>query len=176
MSYSDLLERMRERDTEAFLELTDRYGWALYNSIRKKHPDKADADKVYHETLQQLWTAMQSRDFDDPMEAILCTLADQIALQKSPRKTVAEIFAPDPEEKPPLLHVRHYEEPEEEETEEKRVSFAGILGAIVLMLVLVLFVWIALGFLMEYEVIGFVDLGYSWLCRMLQQLMTQFGL
>jgi len=40
MSYSNLLERIMQRDTDAFLELTDRYGWALYSFIRRKYPNK----------------------------------------------------------------------------------------------------------------------------------------
>lgn len=46
MSYCDLLERMMQKDTDAFLELTDRYGWALYSEIRKKYPNQETADKI----------------------------------------------------------------------------------------------------------------------------------
>lgn len=58
MSYNDLLQQMMQRDSDAFLEFTDRYGWTLYSSIRKKYANKVDADKVYHETMQQLWSCL----------------------------------------------------------------------------------------------------------------------
>lgn len=175
MSYSNLLERIRERDTEAFLELTDRYGWALYNSIRKKHPDKADADKVYHETMQQLWTALQNREYEDPMEAILCTWADQIAVKRSPRKELAEIFAPDPDEKPPLLHIRHQEEPEEVFQAKRSRPFVRFLGVLLLTVLVAFCAWLVVGCLMQYGIISYVDLGYSWFCRMLQPVLNYFN-
>lgn len=37
MSYNDLLQQMMQRDSDAFWEFTDRYGWTLYSSIRKKY-------------------------------------------------------------------------------------------------------------------------------------------
>jgi hypothetical protein len=126
MSYSNLLERMKQRDTDAFLEFTDRYGWALYSSIRKKHPNKVDADKVYHETMQQLWSCLQNGEFSDPMEAILCVMADQISLKKNPRKDLTEIFYPESDEKPPVLHIRRSEFPETESSSGKSPSISAL--------------------------------------------------
>ena len=172
MSYSNLLERMMQRDTEAFLEFTDRYGWALYSSIRRKHPSKSDADKVYHETLQQLWSALQNEQYDDPMEAILCVWADQIALKRSPRKELAEIFMPDAEEKPPVVHIRRSEQAETGIPRKRRNGIWSILGLFALFLIFTFSVWVIIGFLMEQGTLAYVDLGYSWFCRLLQQILS----
>lgn len=176
MSYSNLLERIMQRDTDAFLEFTDRYGWALYSSIRRKHPNKVDADKVYHETMQQLWSCMQNDAYDDPMEAILCTLADQITLKREPRKDLAEIFTPNPEEQPPALRIRQAEIAEEHVLKKRKNRFWPFIGGLFLFILFTFCIWIVLGFLMEQEIIAYVDLGYSWFCRQLLQLLTAWGI
>ncbi len=175
MSYSNLLERIMQRDTDAFLEFTDRYGWALYSSIRRKHPNKVDADKVYHETMQQLWSCMQSGNFDDPMEAILCTWADQISLKRTPQKSLSEIFTPDPEEQPPALRIRQAERAEERVMRKRKNRFWNLIGALALFVIFTFCIWIIVGFLMEQGIIAYIDLGYSWFCRQLQQLLVSWG-
>lgn len=176
MSYSDLLERMMQRDVDAFLEFTDRYGWAIYSSIRRKHSNKVDADKVYHETMQQLWTCMQNEQFEDPAEALLCTLADQISLKRGPRKDLAEIFNSDIEDKPPVLHIRRSEESTHGISKRRKKHFGCVIGLIVLLLIFTFSVWVIVGFLMECEIFPYVDLGYSWFCSQLQQLLVFWNL
>ena len=176
MSYSNLLEQMMQRDTDAFLEFTDRYGWTLYNSIRRKHPNKVDADKVYHETMQQLWTCLQNEQYDDPMEAILCVLADQITLKREPRKDLSEIFYPESNEKPPVLHIRPSEQQQISGEVKRKNHLISIVGILLLFLIFTFSIWVILGFLMEYGVLTYIDLGYSWFCGWLQQLLTAIGL
>ena len=175
MSYSDLLQRMMHRDTEAFLEFTDRYGWALYSSIRRKHPNKVDADKVYHETMQQLWTCLQNNQFEDPMEAILCVWADQIALKRDPRKDLREIFQMDEVEQPPVLHIRSAEPSGDTSPVRRKHTFWKFLGILMLFLVFSFSIWVIVGFLMENGTIPYVDLGYSWFCGLLEQILTTLG-
>lgn len=176
MSYGNLLYQMMQRDTDAFLEFSDRYGWALYSSIRKKHINKVDADKIYHETMQQLWSCLQNEEYDDPMEAILCTWADQITLKREPRKNLAEIFNPEFEDKPPVLHIRASESPVNPVRNGKKNFFWRGFGVMLLFLLVTFSIWLILGFFMEQGVINYVDLGYSRVCRYLQQVLTTFGL
>lgn len=176
MSYSNLLDRMKQRDTDAFLEFTDRYGWVLYSSIRKKHANKVDADKVYHETLQQLWSCLQNEEFEDPMEAILCAFADNIALKRNPRKDLAEIFYGDPDEKPPVMHIRRSEEDPPQTGADRKITVWSVLLIVFLLAVFGFSVWIILGLLMEHGTIAYVDLGYSWFCSLLEQMLSQWGL
>lgn len=172
MSYSDLLERMKQRDTDAFLEFTDRYGWALYSSIRKKHPNKVDADKVYHETMQQLWTCLQNEEYEDPMEGILCTLADQITLKREPRKDLAEIFNPDPLEQPPVLHIRRPEEEENIAPRKRKGNFWGSLCLIILFLIFAFSVWLVIDYLMEYGVDAYMEMVSTWFSGMMKKLQS----
>ena len=176
MSYSDLLQRMMHRDTDAFLEFTDRYGWALYSSIRRKHPNKVDADKVYHETMQQLWTCLQNQQYDDPMEAILCVLADQITLKREPRKDLREIFQIDEEERPPVLHLRSSEPPMDTKPARRKNVFWEIVGFLLLFLVCSFCIWVIVGVLMEFGICPYLDLGYSWFCKQLAGILASFGL
>ena len=176
MSYSNLLEQMRQRDTEAFLEFTDRYGWTLYNSIRRKHPNKVDADKVYHETMQQLWSCLQNDQYDDPMEAILCTWADHITLKRDPYKNLAEVFNPVEEEKPPVLHIRASERTQASVNQKRKNPFWIAIGTFVLLLLFVFSAWIIVGFLMEQGIIAYIDMGYSWFCSYAQQLLLSLDL
>ena len=175
MSYSDLLQRMMHRDTDAFLEFTDRYGWALYSSIRRKHPNKVDADKVYHETMQQLWSCLQSNQFDDPMEAILCVWADHIALKRDPKKDLREIFQIDEEESPPALHIRSSEPSEECKPARRKHLFWRILGILLLCIVFSFSIWVIAGFLMEKGTIPYADLGYSWFRTQLEGILSAWG-
>lgn len=175
MSYSDLLQRMMHRDTDAFLEFTDRYGWALYSSIRRKHPNKVDADKVYHETMQQLWSCLQNQQYDDPMEAILCVMADQITLKREPRKDLREIFQIDEEDQPPVLHIRSAEPVENVVPTRRKHPFWRNLGILVLLIVFVFSIWLIAGFLMANDMIPYVDLGYSWFCTQLEMILTAWG-
>lgn len=176
MSYNDLLQQMMQRDSDAFLEFTDRYGWTLYSSIRKKYANKVDADKVYHETMQQLWSCLQNEQYDDPIEAILCAWAEQITLKREPRKDFAEIFYPDPDEKPPVLHVRASEYSQSLPQKKRQHRFWSAIGLLMLFLMFTACIWIIVGFLMERGVLEYVDLGYSWFCRYFQQLLASFGL
>ena len=176
MSYSNLLEQMMQRDTDAFLEFTERYGWGLYNSIRRKHLNKVDADKVYHETMQQLWSCLQNDQYDDPMEAILCTWADHITLKRDPYKNLAEVFNPVEEEKPPVLHIRASEQTQASVNQKRKNPFWIAIGTLVLFLLFVFSAWIIVGFLMEQGIITYIDMGYSWFCSNAQQLLLSLDL
>lgn len=60
MSYTDLLERIQRNDSNAFLDLTDRYGWAVYSAIREKYPDKETAANIYNETMNSFYPFWRS--------------------------------------------------------------------------------------------------------------------
>jgi len=166
MSYSDLLNRMRERDTEAFLEMTDRYGWSLYASIRKKYPDKDVADRVYNETMNAFYRALQNPDCDDPVEALLCAFSDKISI---PSHSVVRNHLQLAEEsgsvEPPEIRISDETVSHEEHHEHKTRKKSGFLTTVGLILVSVgifFTLWVILGLLMALDVIPAADLGYSW--------------
>ena len=79
MSYSDLLDRMKENDPGAFLELTDRYGWPLYAFIRRKYSDNGAAEKLYNDTMNRFYHSLSDSSAEDPLEALLLAFADQLS-------------------------------------------------------------------------------------------------
>lgn len=161
MSYCDLLERMMQKDSDAFLEMTDRYGWALYSEIRKKHPDKAEADRIYDETMQQFYRSLQNPACDDPMEALLCAFAAQI----SGKKGVSADFLtmPDPLDdiQPPPVQVPAATvfDPV---NHRKKNRFWYRMAVLVLLFGTAAVIWMGIGLMMVMEIIPYYDLGYAW--------------
>ena len=166
MHYSDLLDRMREHDAEAFLEMTDRYGWTVYSFIRKKYADKETADRIYSDTMQAFCQALQMPGCEDPLEALLCAFSEKISGPMDPPEQ-REKDAADGEYDPEFPRIGLCEEAAEEDCSPdsgmKRNS--GILSAVGMIFVtagILVMLWVILGLLMSLELIPAADLGYSW--------------
>lgn len=173
MSYSDLLDRMMQRDSDAFLEMTDRYGWTLYNAIRRKYPDKSEADRIYNETMQQFYLALQNPNCEDPMEALLYAWAEYVSGKKG---FLAEMLRDEPLETPPAVKVRRLRESPGEFLEKKNHGFGMILVILVMLLVLTVCCWILIGFLMEQGILPYRDYGYSWFCTSVDTWLRSFNI
>ena len=162
MSYCDLLERMMQKDTDAFLELTDRYGWALYSEIRKKYPNQETADKIYDETMQQFYRCLQNPACEDPMEALLCAFAEKIGASRGISANFLEEAPTDEEIQPPAIQLR---QTKAEILAAPRKRKTSIWIKLALLLVLVGFlsvIWIGVGLMMEAGILPYYDLGYTW--------------
>lgn len=160
MSYSDLLDRMKGNDTEAFLEMTDRYGWAVYSAIREKYSDHAMADKVYNETMNTFYHCLSSSSADDPLEALLCTFADYISAESlGKERSVATL-----ENMPPKIQLRNGVEPVRYSGASvgRKGSFWYGFGVLLVLLAIAAVLWCILGLLMDMNFIPYYDLGYSW--------------
>lgn len=162
MSYSNLLERLMQRDTDAFLEMTDRYGWTLYQEIRKKYPNKADADRIYDETMQYFYRSMQNPVCEDPVEALLCAMADKIAQMQGLRPD----YSSNPEllhnQEPPAVQVSPSYADVRVEAEKRKRGFWFRTGMLVVILGFLAVIWVTVGLMMEAGILPYVDLGYSW--------------
>ncbi len=169
MSYCDLLERMMQRDTTAFLEMTDQYGWALYSEIRKKYPNKADADRIYDETMQYIYRSMQNPVCEDPMEAILCAFADKLAERQGLRAETSAIAEPVEDIQPPRVELVQSKADMHVVKHKRKKSFWYRIGMLLVMAGFAAVVWIGLGLLMEAGMIPYYDLGYSWLSEITAQ-------
>lgn len=156
MSYCDLLERMMQKDTDAFLEMTNRYGWGLYSAIRKKYPNKADVDRIYDETMQYLFRCMQNPACEDPMEAILCAVADMIAEKNTLPADLSVRIGEDED--------RHPNAPKDPRgtTGKRKGRFWFRLGMIFVVFGFAAVIWIGMGLLMEAGILPYYDLGFSW--------------
>lgn len=161
MSYCDLLERMMQKDTEAFLELTDRYGWALYSEIRKKHPNKEVADKIYDDTMQQFYCSLQNPACEDPVEALLCAFADKIGTSKNNSATFQNtgIWK---DVQPPDIRLQQTEADIHVNVRKKKTSFWFKLAMMLGVAGFVAVIWVGVGLMMEAGMLPYYDLGYTW--------------
>lgn len=171
MDYSDLLERMMHRDTDAFLEMTDRYGWTLYNAIRRKYPDKMEADRIYNETMQQFYCSLQNPNCEDPLEALLCAWAEYVSGKKG---FLSEMLGDGAMEEPPAIQARRLKDPFMELPEKRRPKFRSFIGVMIVVAVMCACCWIFIGFLMERGVIPFYDFGYSWFCSQVENWLSSW--
>lgn len=169
MSYCDLLERMMQKDTDAFLEMTDRYGWTLYSEIRKKYPNKAEADRIYNETMQYVYSCMQNPACEDPMEAILYAFAAKIAEKGGLREDPFSRMNPDALTQPPSVCLHMSKEDTLEATGKKKGRFWFRLGMILVLLGFLAVIWIGLGLMMEAGLIPYCDLGYTWFAALAEK-------
>lgn len=157
MHYCDLLERMKRNDTEAFLEMTERYGWSVYSAIREKYPDREQADKIYNETMNAFYHSLAASDAEDPLEALLHGLADRI----SPDKLLFEQEIKGIPDIP--LCQRKASSEKSAAPARRRKGIGRFFGVLLILVILAGCVWIAAGYLMRMHYIPYYDLGYSWL-------------
>lgn len=165
MSYCDLLERMMQRDTDAFLEMTDRYGWALYSEIRKKYPNKEVADRIYDETMQQFYRCMQNPACEDPMEALLCAFAEKIGERNGQQTDFLDDPLTDEDFQPPVLQLQQTKADLRVTPVKKKSSFWLKLAFFLVALGFASVIWIGVGLLMEAGILPYYDLGYSWFAQ-----------
>jgi hypothetical protein len=159
MSYCDLLERMMQKDTDAFLEMTDRYGWALYSEIRKKYRNQETADRIYDETMQLLYRSLQNPDCEDPMEAVLCALAETIG-----RNQIQDGFGivTDEDIQPPTIQLPQTKADLRTVPRKRKAGFWFKFAMVLVAVGFAAVIWIGVGLLMEAGVLPYYDFGYTW--------------
>ncbi len=162
MSYCDLLERMMQRDTDAFLEMTERYGWALYSEIRKKTPNKAEADRIYDETMQQFYRSLQNPACEDPMEALLCAFADKLSDKRGVSADFLSASYTEDDLQPPPVQVLTANVIEKPKPRKRKGRFWFRMAMFLLLICFAAVIWMGIGLLMVLEYLPFYDLGYSW--------------
>ena len=144
MRYSDLLDRMKDGNTEAFLEMTDRYGWAVYTAIRQKYSDPAVADKIYNETMNAVYHGVQETSADDPLEALLCVFADRISADDL---SFADSFSGQ-ENAPPEIQL-FTRGPSSNGNVRKKKGFWRRMGVFLLLLLVTILLWYMIGLMMS---------------------------
>lgn len=169
MHYSDLLDRMKRNDSDAFLEMTDRYGWAVYSAIRQRCTDQETAEKLYNETMNGFYYALADSDAEDPLEALLYVFANGISPEESSfKQNIPESWASVPE-----IQLSQAQAASQKSivSKKKQHGFWDILLVILMLILLIGCLWIIVGFLMKMNYIPYFDLGYSWLDTHVMQLL-----
>lgn len=159
MDYTDLLDRIGSKDSDAFLDLTERYGWSVYSVIREKYPDHAAADKIYNETMNLFYHRIADASVEDPLEALLCLLAELIAEKETQ-------FCRDHSDlqlgtAAPAIYLDNKEERSNSKHRKKNKFWIGLVMFLVLSIMAAV-IWCGIGVMMSMDYIPYCDLGYSW--------------
>ena len=81
MDSNELLNRIKEKDREAFLQLMQTYGKKLYSRLLSQLGDKTMTDAAFKETMVGFYNTLTGIDSEDAVEALLFGYADQTRQQ-----------------------------------------------------------------------------------------------
>lgn len=110
MDTNSLLERIRSKDRDAFMQLMQTYGRGLYTRLLNQLGDKALADAAFKETLVGFYNALVRSEGEDAVQALLYSYGDitgdrilESSLAQVINETVSETqLTPEPEPESPL--------------------------------------------------------------------------
>lgn len=142
MNHLELLKKMMQRDSSAFLEMTEQYSWSVYSKIRESVTDPDQTDRLFHMSMDGFYRGLYESRTEDPVEALLLMYTDMV-LQEEREKT--GVLRPQ----------------KNSITQEKGSVFSGLLTALLLGAIAVT-IWIIAGLLMDMNLLPFFDAGYSW--------------
>ena len=142
MDSNQLLDRLKDRDMEAFHHLTERYGWKLYSYLKTRFRDKEQVDAAMNATLHQFYNAVAGSD--DPIEALLFSFADRTCQNMTDGQSIPSV------ESPAMRSDR------------KGENIFFLVAFIVLVIGIFLALWVIIGLLMGLGIMPEVDFGYSW--------------
>ena len=110
MDTNSLLERIRSKDRDAFMQLMQTYGRGLYTRLLSQLGDKVLADAAFKETLVGFYNALVRSEGEDAVQALLYSYGDitgdrilESSLAQVINETVSETqLTPEPEPESPL--------------------------------------------------------------------------
>ncbi len=146
---SELLHNLTNGDPDAFQQFYDRYSLPVYQYILDRTGDADRTHQLWQETFRSLPDLLQHAAQPDPLLLLLTVLADRrIDLQDA-----IEAFRTSQ----PVATVK------KRTADRRRTGWIILLTALILVGVLAL--WIATGFLMALDVLPAYDWGYTWFNR-----------
>ena len=187
----ELLQKIKDKDREAFMQLMRLYGEKLYSRLLSSLGDRALADTAFKDALVEFYNTLSRSGGEDVVEALLNSYADRAgkqlldsSLQGLIIETASEAEAveappqpekeapqpekaPEPEKRP---EAEELPEPEKEMEEEQGAEperggygpgFWFAIGGLSLAILALL--WLIAGLMMDLGIIPELDLGYSWL-------------
>lgn len=149
MDSNELLKGIQQRDTDAYLYLTQAYGWKLYAHLSEKLKDTELTNRAFNDTLANFYDCLAGSKGEDAVEALLYAFADRTC-QELGRETVPA---------PPAVQER------KSRPVKKRSVFASIvfwITATLLIVGILAALWVIAALLMEMGFLPEVDLGYEW--------------
>ena len=188
MNTQNLVERLKDRDAEAFRELMQTYGKTLYPKLLSRLGSKELADEAFRRTMLRFYDTLTSTNGKDPIEILLLSCADMAEhelLTASMNEVLDELSgnartvrrAPVPMQlaekatEPEVIEVPEptpeIKEPPELESEPKKAKpkpkkkSEPILPLILLAILAIALAWVVAGELMHTGLLPLVDLGYE---------------
>ena len=182
MSDLELLNRIKGKDREAFVELMRKYGASLYSRMLSKLGDRQLADAAFKETMVGFYKSLTENEGDDAISALLCGYADNVSdrmlgdyFEHMVENTANCVESAELKKlRLPVPEVKQESETENAQTmpdyTEKYVndypdsfSRGGWIFAVSLLSTCALIVvWIIIGLLVGMDVLPGLDLGYTW--------------
>lgn len=142
MDSMELLKRIKNRDMNAYLRLTNDYGLKLYSHLRTRLDDKDAVEEAFKRTLNSFYQSLTADDDQDPIDAILCAYADRTCEQM--RQEAASI------------------NPTVQKASRRSGNVGFVIGITILGLGILAAAWVIVGLLMDMNLIPGFDLGYEW--------------
>lgn len=145
MNQMELLKKLMSRNSDAFLEMTEKYSWSVYSLIRSRVSDSKQADALFHKTMDGFYRCLYESKAEDPVEAILFMYAEKM-LQENQNPTA--ISTPQGKKKT-------------SPGKEKGSFFRGLINYLLLAAIAAV-LWVIAGLLMDLNLLPGYDLGYEW--------------
>ncbi|MBQ9082324.1 MAG: hypothetical protein IJY28_02360 [Clostridia bacterium] len=146
---SELLKNLTSGDPEAFQQFYDQYSLPVYRYILDRTGDAERTHRLWQETFRSLPDLLQNTTQPDPMLLLLTVLADRrIDLLNAIEAFHVSEVVPDSVQK---------------RAASRRTGLIILLVGLILVGILAL--WVATGFLMALDVLPAYDWGYSWFNR-----------
>lgn len=178
MSDLELLNRVKNKDRDAFVELMKKYGEKLYAKLLENLGDRRLADAAFKETMIGFYKSLTENDGDDAISSLLSGYAETVSsrMQIDYLEDIIEKTADCAENSEfgrlglPVPKVKEVEAEniidqihDSDISDNPTISRSGWFLAVTTLSVCALIVlWIIIGLLCSMDVLPNINLGYEW--------------
>lgn len=182
MSDLELLNRIKAKDRDAFVELMRKYGTSLYSRMLSKLGDRQLADAAFKETMVGFYKSLTENEGEDAVSALLSGYADNVSDRilgdyfehmventancvESSELSKLELPVPEPKAGAVTERDKCMSQPIQDSgnNDAEGISRGGWIFAVGLLSTCALIVfWVIIGLLVGMDVLPEIDLGYTW--------------
>ena len=180
MNDLELLNRIKNKDREAFVEFMKKYGEKLYDNLLVKLGDRRLADAAFKETMIGFYKSLAENQGDDAVSALLSGYAEIVSgrmqqdyLDDIIEKTadcaesseIVKLALPIPEKKEVAVDEEEIIYPDtsyDDVVEKIKERNKWLIAVSVLGICSLIIVWIIIGLLCSMGVLPDINLGSDW--------------
>ena len=178
MSELELLNRVKNKDREAFVEFMHKYGTKLYSKLLAKLGDRHLADAAFKETMIGFYKSLTENEGEDAISALLSGYGEEVSskiqddyfdavIEKTAdcaeNSPISRLKLPVPETKSESIEEAEAEEQDFDEEDYNELSRpAWIFAVCALSFCALVVLWVIIGLLWAMGTLPSFDLGYSW--------------